>query len=372
MLVLRRAWSELVRVSPWEELHMPSSINRRLFLSAAAGGAAASAFRVRSVWAAPAGVAGPSAADTLGLRKAGKRIPVIFDTDIGGDIDDTWAMLMLLNSPEVDVRLVVSDYKNATYRAKILAKMLEICGRTDIAVGIGLEQGEQGENQADWVADYSLAGYPGTVHKDGVDAIIRTIRQAQDPVTLIAVGPLPNLPEVLRRAPDVAEKARFVGMHGSVRKGYGGSDTISAEWNVRANPAALQAVFAAPWEKTVTPLDTCGIVQLDGPRYARIRACQTPGAKALMENYRIWTAAHEKRGQQTPDPVLRSSTLFDTVAAYLGYSEDLLEMETIRLAVTDDGLTKIDDRGAAVRCAMAWKDLGAYQEHLTERIVRSS
>ncbi len=350
---------------------MSSSMSRRFFLSAAAGGAAASAFGIRSVWAAPMGAAGPTFADTFALRKAGKRMPVIFDTDIGGDIDDTWALLMLLNSPEVDVKLVVSDYKNATYRAKILAKMLEVCGRTDIAIGIGQDQGVQGESQADWVADYDLARYPGSVHKDGVDAIIRTIRDSKDPVTLIAVGPVPNLPEVLRRAPNVAEKARFVGMHGSVHKGYGGSDTISAEWNVRANPAALQAVFAAPWEKTVTPLDTCGIVHLDGERYARIHACQTPGAKALMENYRIWTAAQEKGGQKMADPAQRSSTLFDTVAAYLGYSEELLEMGTVNLTVTDDGFTKIDDRGAPVRCAMAWKDLDAFREHLTERIVRA-
>jgi inosine-uridine nucleoside N-ribohydrolase len=202
-----------------------------------------------------------------------------------------------------------------------------------------------------------------------VDAIIRTIRGAQEPLTLIAVGPVTNLPEVLKRAPDVAEKARFVGMHGSVRKGYGDSDTISAEWNVRADPPALQAVFAAPWEKTITPLDTCGIVHLTGDRYARVHSCQTPGAQALMENYRIWAKALEKQGQQMPDPALRSSTLFDTVAVYLGYSEELLQMETINLVVDKDGYTKIDPAGVPVRCAMGWRDLDAFEQHLTDRIT---
>ncbi len=42
-------------------------------------------------------------------------IPVILDTDIGGDIDDTWALAMLLKSPEVDLKLVVTDYGNTTY-----------------------------------------------------------------------------------------------------------------------------------------------------------------------------------------------------------------------------------------------------------------
>ncbi len=344
---------------------MSSHVSRRGFLSAAA----ASAFVARSVHAGPAGVAGPSAQDTFALQEAGKRMPVIFDTDIGSDIDDTWALLMLLNSPEFDVKLVVADYKNCTYRAKILAKMLEVCGRTDVPVAIGLHKGAERDNQTDWVADYDLAKYPGRVHEDGVDAIIRTIRQSKDPVTLIAVGPVTNLPEVLKRAPDVAEKARFVGMHGSVRKGYGNNPKTSAEWNVRADPSALQAVFATPWEKTITPLDTCGIIHLKGERYAKIHGCQAAGAKALMDNYRIWTTAQRKRGRKMPDPAERSSTLFDTVAVYLGYTEELLEVETINLSVSDDGFTKIDEGGVPVRCATAWKDLGAFEEHLTERIV---
>ena len=135
---------------------MSISVTRRTFLSAAAGGVAGAVFDLRSVHAAPNGVAGPSADDTLALRKYGKKIPVIFDTDIGSDIDDTWALLMLLNSPELDLRLVVSDYKNCTYRAKILTKMLEVCGRTEIPVGVGLHPGDDRDNQTDWVADYNL------------------------------------------------------------------------------------------------------------------------------------------------------------------------------------------------------------------------
>ena len=347
---------------------MSSRVTRRRFLSAAAGSLASTSI-VRSAHAAPSGVAGPTVQDTFALRKAGRKIPVVFDTDIGGDIDDTWALLMLLNSPEFDVRLVVSDYKDGGYRAKILAKMLEVCGRTDIPVGIGVDKGDGGGNQAAWVTDYDLAKYPGQVFQDGVDGIIRTVRQSKDPMTLIAVGPVPNLPEVLKRAPDVAEKARFVGMHGSVRRGYGNSPKISPEWNVRADPPALQAVFSAPWEKTITPLDTCGIIHLEGQRYARVHGCSIPGVKALMENYRIWTEAQKKRGNNVPDSARRSSTLFDTVAVYLGYTEELLRMETIDLTVTDDGFTKIDDKGTPVRCAMAWKNLDAFEKHLTERIV---
>jgi len=70
----------------------------------------------------------------------GVRIPVILDTDIGTDIDDTWALALLLRCPELDVRLVVSDTGNTEYRAAIIARLLEVAGRTDIPVGIGIKQ----------------------------------------------------------------------------------------------------------------------------------------------------------------------------------------------------------------------------------------
>jgi len=41
-----------------------------------------------------------------------KPIPVILDTDIGWDIDDTWALITLLNSPELDLRMVLTSTGN--------------------------------------------------------------------------------------------------------------------------------------------------------------------------------------------------------------------------------------------------------------------
>mgnify|MGYP006308749897 CR=1 FL=1 len=42
------------------------------------------------------------------------KVPVILDTDIGDDIDDTWALAMLLQSPELDLDLVVADTGDST------------------------------------------------------------------------------------------------------------------------------------------------------------------------------------------------------------------------------------------------------------------
>ena len=78
-------------------------------------------------------------------------IPVILDTDIGGDIDDTWALAYLLRSPELDLKLVVTDFGDTVYRAKIAAKLLEVAGRTEVPIGIGVRQSEEQGPQREWV-----------------------------------------------------------------------------------------------------------------------------------------------------------------------------------------------------------------------------
>lgn len=295
------------------------------------------------------------------------KIPCILDTDIGGDIDDTWALAMLLRSPELDLRLVVSDTGNTFYRARVAAKLLEVAGRTDVPVGIGLCQGEGLGSQAPWVEGYELDGYPGTVHRDGVGALIETIMSSPEPVTLICIGPVPNIAAALEREPRIVENARFVGMHGSVRLGYGGSTEIAAEYNVRADAAACRAAFSAPWEVTITPLDTCGLVGLDGERYARVRDCADPLARAVIENYTIWA---QDVAWVNANPAVASSTLFDTVAVYLAFSDELLEMQDLGLRVTDDGYTLLDENAKPVRCAMEWRDLQAFEDLVVQRLTR--
>lgn len=318
---------------------------------------------IATVLAAVSGFARTSAsAEPSADSPARPKIPVILDTDIGDDIDDTWALALLLKSPEVDVKLVVSDRGDTVYRAKIIAKLLEVAGRTDIPVGVGISEGNKEGRQAAWLADYDLARYPGKVHQDGVAALIDTIMNAPQPMTLICIGPVPNIRAALERQPEIAKRARFVGMHGSVRKGYDGGSEPHKEWNVVADAKAAQRVFTAEWPMLITPLDTCGIVRLRGDKYRRIAECSDPVTRAVIENYRIWSKSGDK-------PLDASSVLFDTVAIYLAFSTDLVNIERLSIRVTDDGFTRIDPQGKPMDCAMSWKDLGAFEDFLVARLA---
>ena len=305
------------------------------------------------------------------IGHSGKKIPVILDTDIGGDIDDTWALTMMLKSPELDVKLVVTNTGNTAFRAKIVGKMLETAGRTDIPVGIGIHLDDQVDRQYPWVKGYDLSAYGGVIHEDGVGAIVDAIMDSPEPITLVCIGPVPNIAAALEREARITERARFVGMHGCLRKSprkYGdGGGGVVAEYNVRAYPEACQKVFTADWEMTITPLDTCGFVRLEGDKYRAVRECNDPLVRALMENYGIWLESWH--GEWEDEFESRSSTLFDTVAVYLAFSRELLLMEELGVRVTYDGYTVIDENARRVNCATEWKDLSAFESFLVERLT---
>jgi inosine-uridine nucleoside N-ribohydrolase len=293
------------------------------------------------------------------------KIPVILDTDIGTDIDDTWALAMMLKSPELDVRLIVSDTHDTVYRSRVIAKLLQVAGRTDIPVGVGISQKTNGGGQAAWVEGYRLQDYPGAVRDDGVQAIIDTIMASPKPITLICIGPVPNIAVALRKQPAIAGKARFVGMHGSINRGYGDGQPPAAEYNVKEDPASCRVTFEAPWlKRTITPLDTCGRVRLDGPRYQRLLGSPDPLLQAVLENYRVW--ATNNKGV---DPQTHSTILFDTVAVHLAFSTRFLTMKRMGVSVTDTGMTVADPKGPAVDVALDWKDLGGYFDYLVERLL---
>ena len=298
--------------------------------------------------------------------------PVVLATDVGDDIDDTWALAQVLRAPDLDLRLVLTDRGDPRYRARIAAKLLERAGRTDVPVGLGVEfeEGDRRRHQGPWVDGYDLEGFPGTVHADGPAALRRLVRDASEEVTVVSVGPVPSLAAGLDPDPSVAEDCRFVGMHGSLYAGYDGGDP-DAETNVAVDPAGFRDVLSAPWRDVLlAPLDTCGRVSLRGENFRRVwRATDDPLVRGVIENncafaVRVPWMAYD-------DFTRRSSTLFDTVAAYLAYDESLVGTERVRFDVTDDGFTSVDPAGAfEARAAVRWRDRDAFETHLTETLLR--
>ncbi|ESQ87299.1 nucleoside hydrolase [Asticcacaulis sp. AC460] len=325
-----------------------SSLHRRTFLSAAIAAVAA------------------------GSTHAGtKPTPIIFDTDIGGDVDDTWAILQLLRRPELDLKLVSTEAGNAVYRARLTARLLGLAGRNDVTIAMGHDAGDGHGPQDTWIGDFGLDAYPGQVRSDAAQAIVDTVMASKDPVTIIAVGPVTELAAALKLKPELAKNARFVGMHGAVRVGYGGAAKVEPEYNVRVDPAALQTVFDADWIScSITPLDTCGLVYLEGEEMHLVRGSTDPFARAVIANSEAWLPNAPWMPKDF-DLTQKSSTLFDSVAVVMASDESDLVMETLKLRVTPEGMTVIDEaNGRPVRVASSWKDLAGFKRKLIVDLTR--
>ncbi|MBI4928140.1 MAG: nucleoside hydrolase, partial [Anaerolineae bacterium] len=203
----------------------------------------------------------------------------------------------------------------------------------------------------------------------GVQAIVDVILSSPEPVTLLCIGPAPNIAEALRREPRIAQNARFVGMHGALREGYGGSLAVVPEYNVKVHPADCRAAFEAPWPITITPLDTCGKIMLTGDLYQQVLNSPNPVARLVVENYRIWRKNQKADWAKDFDAALSSTVLYDTVAVFLCFSEQWLVMEELGVRVDDQGYTLLDETAPRMRCATAWTDLSAFERFLVKRLI---
>jgi inosine-uridine nucleoside N-ribohydrolase len=288
--------------------------------------------------------------------------PIVLDTDIGTDIDDTWALAQVLCTPALDLRLVTTVAGDPIYRARCSTALLRAAGRDDVPVAAGVGGAGRDEQPQRGLA----ASVTGLDYPDGVAALVEACTDG--PVTIVGIGPLSNVAAALARDPSIAERARLVAMCGSVHVGHRGAPGAVAEYNAACDVAATRAVLAAGWDVLLTPLDTCGTVLLRGDRYQQILGATSPLTTIVVESYREWLAAIER-----PELLdIRSSTLYDCVAVHLAHDESLWEIDDVPLTIDDEGVMHVDaDRGSTVRCALRWRDGGmdAFLDQLVTTLV---
>ena len=283
--------------------------------------------------------------------------PVIIDTDIGSDIDDSFAIALALQSSEfLDVQLIVTCTDDTTARAKIAAKLLTIARRDSIPIGIGQANSNKTRHTLwDWAKDFNLSEYKGGVYEDGVDQMAKIILASDTTVDIIAIGPMTNFPILLQKYPGVVKNARIRAMAGSIYRGYDNSTTPAKEYNVMMCPYCMQELLQAGWNVSITPLDTCGTTTLP-PRYSDpFIAASNSWSLALSSSLLYFCTVLQCNLNVATSP------LYDTVATLLTLPNagDFIDFKMLNLRITGDGYTVIDDNeGTPTQVALYWnKDL---------------
>jgi inosine-uridine nucleoside N-ribohydrolase len=278
---------------------------------------------------------------------------VIIDTDPG--IDDCLALLLALNSPELDVRGMSISYGNAVvenaYRnaVEILRKVKH---PVRVPLGIGARRPLKRQLQvADDTHGPSGLGYaevpPAGVILDYVRPLERLLASQPEPVTLVTLGPVTSLALVLRANPDlVREKVnRHVAMIGNIEAA--GNQTRFSEFNAWCDPEALATVLAAEIPTEMIGLDVTRKIVIKGTEVERL-AQHSPW---LHDALRFYVEFHKKQEG------LDGAVINDVLAIAYLLQPDVLTFSDLRLTVDLDdgqsrGRTKVNPKGSFARVAM--------------------
>ena len=198
-------------------------------------------------------------ANTLPAYAAGKKI--IFDTDPGSD--DALALMLALNSPELDVRAitVVPGNVTASQGLENALRMVSLANRCDIPVAAGAQHPlfQKLITAEFWHGKNGLANVelpPSKCKVDshfGPDLIIQMVHAAPHEITLVPVGPLTNIALAVEKDPSIVLLVKeVILMGGSIT---GGNVNAAAEANIYNDPEAARIVFQAGWPVTMVGLD---------------------------------------------------------------------------------------------------------------------
>jgi purine nucleosidase len=252
---------------------------------------------------------------------------VILDTDIADDIDDAYALALLASAPNVKLLGVTTAFGETGKRAQVAAKLLAALGRSDVSVFAGRKGGSAIGRQYQWARRFRS---PALKSGDAALFLKTQIDQAPGQITLVGIGPLMNLGDLLTRYPEVKPKIRrIVLMGGAVYAGYNNQAPAVPEWNISRDPAAARIVFTSGVPLVMAGLEVTTTLHLDAERQKRIFADGTAGTDALAALTNLW-------GGGTP-------TLFDVAAVAYALGHRFCDEERDHVVVDDSGLTRITD-----------------------------
>ena len=219
------------------------------------------------------------------------RRPIIIDCDPGQD--DAIGLLLAMSSPdELDLLGVTTVAGNVplALTERNARQMCDIAGRSDVAVYGGCSK----PMVRDLVTAEHVHGKTGIdgidivepkrplENKHAVDFIIDTLNDAEDEsITLVPMGPLTNIGQVITRDRGILQKiSEIVLMGGAMREA--GNISPSAEFNMLVDPHAADIVFRCGRPITVMGLDVTHQVLSSPERKDKIRAIDNEAAQATV------------------------------------------------------------------------------------------
>lgn len=271
-------------------------------------------------------------------------VPVIFDTDIGTDIDDAYALAALLQHDDLELLGITTVSSDAVARARLAARLLHVAGGkwAKVPVYAGISTPTQYMKQVEWATGFTA---PNLHTSGGVEFMRREINARPGQVTLIPVGELTNIAALLESEPGIGKKIRAISlMGGAIYRGYAPGSKPEPEWNIKSNAKAAQVVFDSGVPLLVAPLDSTADLKLTPEMRVQIFASGKPLNDALAALDQVWRHTNHWKGN---DP-----TLFDVLAVELVSPKHPYKLTPLHIDVAADGLTSPKPGSANAQVAL--------------------
>lgn len=188
------------------------------------------------------------------------------------------ALLLAHAGVRIDAITVVNGMAHVDAGARTMGRLLDLAGRQDVPVFAGRGQPLHGNHEfpAEWRKSSDnfpiLSIFPlrQPEHMPAADYLLKHLSSAREPVRILALGPLTNLAEALRRDRSIARHiSEIVIMGGAVRvpgnlPGGGVFHTVNntAEWNMYIDPEAARIVFHSGIPIRLIALDATNQVKI--------------------------------------------------------------------------------------------------------------
>lgn len=235
------------------------------------------------------------------LLPAQRRIPVIFDTDIGDDIDDALALALALQSPELDVRAVTTVTDDVESRTRLASKELGVFGRRDVALAMGAPEPLADPIRIRQSAQFKILTpadtIPTAARVPAAAFLVETLRKSPEKMTLIAVGPLTNIALMLKLDPSIKEKIERIVLMG------GAYASAQPEYNINRDRVAAGIVFESGVPITAVGLDVTMQCRMRQQDVNRLRAAGDPRTLFLMRLISLWKSETHQEFPILHDPL---------------------------------------------------------------------
>jgi purine nucleosidase len=263
---------------------------------------------------------------------------VIIDTDPG--TDDALAIMLALNSPELDVRAltVVPGNVTAAQGLENALRMVSLANRCDIAVAGGAQhplfqklitaEFWHGKNG---LADIELpASKCKADPRFGPDLIIEMVHANPHEITLLPIGPLTNIALAIEKDPSIIPLVKeVIIMGGSIT---GGNVNASAEANIYNDPEAAQIVFQAGWPLTMVGLDVGDKTLFGRKQLAQLATTHGPVNDFIYGVAKFLIGLSEKYGDAEP-----GTPMYDPLAIGVAIDSTIVKAPLMRVDVETRG-----------------------------------